>query len=111
MLSRFFYVSHYPSAMCQVHDFLEESSDPETQDCAIDGSGSSSDRLSFHRQLQIGTLDEGDIEFLKNRKKLRDAMLAVEDLNFGEDIVTRPSTFIINERLFDTHLHHSVAVQ
>lgn len=39
---------------------------------------------SSHR-LQMGTLKEEEIEFLRNSKELRDAMVAVEDLNFGEE--------------------------
>lgn len=74
--------------MRQVHDFLEESTEPDTHDRGIDGSDSSSDDLNSHHQSQMGTLDEGDIEFMRKSKELRDAMLAVEDLHFGEKAVT-----------------------
>lgn len=47
-------------------------------------SGSTGVDPALHR-LQMGTLNEEEIEFLRYNKELRDSMLAVEDLNFGEE--------------------------
>lgn len=73
---------------CQVHDFLQESSggSGSGKGSGSHGSGSGSDGggLSQKARMQMDMLDAEDINFLRETRELREAMLGVEDLHFGE---------------------------
>lgn len=101
----------------EVHDFLEESDDldddnadrrdvgeivSESDVCSVkrgeliksktnaDGSGAKYDFTP--RGVESGFLDEEKIAFLEHSRKLREAMLRVEDLHFGEPASTDRQT-------------------